>query len=37
MLGGLVRRIAPDAAVSRVSDVETLAALLENGAYLEAR
>ena len=37
VLGGLVRRIAPDAAVSRVSDVETLAALLENGAYLEAR
>ncbi len=37
VLGGLVRRIAPDAAVSRVSDVETLAALLENDAYLEAR
>jgi [acyl-carrier-protein] S-malonyltransferase len=37
VLGGLVRRIAPQATVARVSDVATLTALLEDGTYLEAR
>jgi [acyl-carrier-protein] S-malonyltransferase len=37
VLGGLVRRIAPQAAVARVSDVATLTAFLEDGTYLEAR
>ena len=37
VLSGLVKRIAPQATVSRVSDVETLAALREAGTYLEAR
>lgn len=36
VLGGLVRRIVPDATVSRVSDLETLAALRNDGRYLEA-
>lgn len=36
VLGGLVRRIAPEASVSRVSDAETLAALRNDGRYLEA-
>lgn len=37
VLSGLVKRIAPQATVSRVSDVETLAVLHEAGTYLEAR
>jgi len=37
VLSGLVRRIAPQAVVSRVSDVATLAALIESGTYLETR
>jgi malonyl CoA-acyl carrier protein transacylase len=37
VLSGLVKRIAPQATVSRVSDVETLAVLREAGTYLEAR
>jgi len=36
VLGGLVRRIVPEASVSRVSDAETLAALRNDGRYLEA-
>jgi [acyl-carrier-protein] S-malonyltransferase len=36
VLSGLVRRIAPDATVARVADVETLATLREAGTYLEA-
>ncbi len=37
VLSGLVRRIAPDAAVARASDLETLTALRADGRYLEAR
>jgi [acyl-carrier-protein] S-malonyltransferase len=37
VLSGLVRRIAPQATASRVSDVDTLAALRGAGTYLEAR
>ncbi len=37
VLSGLVRRIAPQAAVSRVSDVETLRAFREAGTHREAR
>jgi len=37
VLSGLVRRIAPQATVSRVSDVETLAALRETETYLKSR
>lgn len=36
VLGGLVRRIVPEASVARVSDAETLAALRNDGRYLEA-
>ncbi|HET6495981.1 MAG TPA: ACP S-malonyltransferase [Thermoleophilia bacterium] len=36
VLGGLVRRIVPEASVSRVSDAGTLAALRNDGSYLEA-
>jgi [acyl-carrier-protein] S-malonyltransferase len=36
VLGGLVRRIAPQATVARVSDLESLAALRDDGRYLEA-
>ena len=36
VLTGLVKRIAPDATASRVSDVETLATLREAHTYLEA-
>ena len=36
VLSGLVKRIAPEASVARVADVETLAALRETGTYLEA-
>jgi [acyl-carrier-protein] S-malonyltransferase len=36
VLGGLVRRIAPQAIVARVSDLESLAALRDDGRYLEA-
>jgi [acyl-carrier-protein] S-malonyltransferase len=36
VLSALVRRIAPPASVTRVSDVETLTALIEDGTYLEA-
>ena len=36
VLGGLVRRIAPQATVVRVSDLESLAALRDDGRYLEA-
>jgi [acyl-carrier-protein] S-malonyltransferase len=36
VLGGLVRRIAPRATVARVSDLESLAALRDDGRYLEA-
>jgi [acyl-carrier-protein] S-malonyltransferase len=35
VLGGLVRRITPQATVARVSDLESLAALRDNGRYLE--
>jgi [acyl-carrier-protein] S-malonyltransferase len=35
VLGGLVRRIAPQATVARVSDLGTLAALRDDGRYLE--
>lgn len=37
VLSGLVRRIVPEAAVARVSDAETLAALRGDRRYLEAR
>jgi malonyl CoA-acyl carrier protein transacylase len=37
VLSGLVRRIAPDAAVARASDLETLTALRADGRYLEVR
>lgn len=36
VLGGLARRIVPDATVSRVSDLETLVALRNDGRYMEA-
>ena len=37
VLGGLARRTAPRAAVSHVSDVATLSALIEDGRYLTTR
>jgi [acyl-carrier-protein] S-malonyltransferase len=37
VLSGLVKRIAPEAAVARAADVETLATLREAGTYLEAK
>jgi len=36
VLTGLAKRILPEAAVGRVADVETLAAMRESGTYLEA-
>lgn len=36
VLGGLARRIVPEAMVSRVSDVETLSALRNDGRFWEA-
>ncbi len=36
VLSGLVRRIAPQATVARVSDAATLAAAADDGTYLEA-
>ena len=36
VLGGLVRRSAPQATVARVSDLETLVTLRNDGRYLEA-
>jgi len=36
VLGGLVRRIAPEAGVGRVADAETLETLRRDGRYLEA-
>ena len=35
VLTGLVKRIEPQAQVARVSDMETLLALREDGRYLE--
>ena len=37
VLSGLVKRIAPEAAVARAADVETLTTLREAGTYLEAK
>lgn len=37
VLSGLAKRIAPEATVSRVADVHTLAGLREAGTYLEAK